>query len=101
MSDRGPAAATGADAGTHSPPWYLYPRASSFRMAATRCLSMLLTVRAPRYSSTAQRLRRQMGGGSDVGGVTHKCSYRAFSNRRHRLICKAPSVTFHLIVRLR
>jgi len=39
MSDRGPAAATGAS--THSPPWYLYPRASSFRTAATRCLSML------------------------------------------------------------
>ena len=46
MSYRGPGAADG-DTGTHSPPWYLYPRASSFRTTATRCLSMLITVRAP------------------------------------------------------
>src|SRR5262249_46175837 len=39
--------------------------------ASTRCLSMLVTSLAPRYSTEARSLRRQVHGRSDAGRVTH------------------------------
>jgi hypothetical protein len=57
----------GADAGgTHSTPSYLYPSSSSFRTVETRCLPILLTLPAPRYSTEVRSLRRQVHGRSDA-----------------------------------
>src|SRR5215471_10067242 len=78
------------------------PRASSFRTAATRFLSMLITVRAPRYSSNARRLRRQLGSGSDTDSVTHspigvRVRYKTWRSRKDthlHLLCAEGSEAF-------
>src|SRR5215831_18141289 len=48
---------------------------------------MLITVRAPRYSSNARRLRRQLGSGSDADSVTHspigvRVRYKTWRSRK-------------------
>lgn len=97
MSNRGPAAA--GDAGPPLRRGSCIGKASSFRTAATRCLSMLLAIRAPSQLIDGAEATLQIGGGINGRltyvqiGIRVRCSCPIRSTARSQNLlsrCRLP-----------